>query len=58
MNPAIISICESVLEGDMEVAPGHVQAALDSGVEPEIVLKQGMIAAMSEVGRLFEGGEY
>jgi 5-methyltetrahydrofolate--homocysteine methyltransferase len=58
MKPGIISIYESVLEGDMEAAPEHVQAALDSGIEPEIVLNQGLIAAMSEVGRLFEGGEY
>ncbi len=58
MNPKLKPIYESILEGDMEGAPEHVQAALDSGVTPDVILNQGMIAAMSEVGQLFEDGEY
>ena len=58
MNPKLKPIYESILEGDMEGAPEHVQAALDSGVMPDVILNQGMIAAMSEVGQLFEDGEY
>jgi 5-methyltetrahydrofolate--homocysteine methyltransferase len=35
-----------------------VQEALDSGIDPRVILHEGMIAAMAEVGRLFEAGEY
>lgn len=58
MDLRINSIYKAILEGDMKVAPEHVQAALDSGFMPDVILNEGMIAAMSEVGRLFEGGEY
>ena len=36
----------------------NVQAALDAGVPPGDILQNGLIAAMGEVGRLFEEGEY
>jgi 5-methyltetrahydrofolate--homocysteine methyltransferase len=36
----------------------EVQKALDAGIGPAEILNQGMIAAMGEVGRLFEEGEY
>lgn len=35
-----------------------VQAALEVGLEPGQILADGMIAAMKEVGRLFEEGDY
>jgi len=35
-----------------------VQVALDAGADPAELLNKGMIAAMAEVGRLFEIGEY
>ena len=58
MNPKLKLIYESILEGDMEGTPEHVQVALDSSVMPDVILNQGMIAALSEVGQLFEDGEY
>ena len=58
MDTELTSIYNSILDGDMKMAPGHVQAALDSDVKPKVILNQGMIAAMVEVGRLFEEGEY
>jgi 5-methyltetrahydrofolate--homocysteine methyltransferase len=58
MDPKLTPVYQSILEGDMQEAPEHVQAALDSGVTPDVILKEGMITAMSEVGRLFEEGEY
>ncbi len=58
MDIALKFIYESVLKGDMNTAPERVQAALDSGVKPKVILNQGMIAAMVRVGRLFEEGEY
>lgn len=58
MDSNLQPIYESILEGDMKGAPEQVQAALDAGVEPDVILNEGMIAAMSEVGQLFEEGEY
>lgn len=58
MDSNLQPIYESILEGDMKGAPELVQAALDAGVEPDVILNEGMIAAMSEVGQLFEEGEY
>jgi len=58
MNPELDELYEGIIEGDMMVAPERVQAALDAGIAPEIILNQGMIRAMAEVGRLFEEGEY
>jgi len=51
-------IYQGVLEGDMGAVKSHVQAALDAGAAPGEVLQRGLIAAMGEVGRLFEEGEY
>lgn len=58
MEPVLSSIYQSILEGDNKASPAHVQAALDSGLDPGRILSEGMIAAMAEVGRLFEEGEY
>jgi 5-methyltetrahydrofolate--homocysteine methyltransferase len=58
MEPVLSSIYQSILEGDNKASPAHVQAALDSGLDPARILTEGMIAAMAEVGRLFEEGEY
>jgi 5-methyltetrahydrofolate--homocysteine methyltransferase len=58
LEPVLSSIYESILEGDNKASPAHVQAALDSGLDPGRILSEGMIAAMAEVGRLFEEGEY
>jgi 5-methyltetrahydrofolate--homocysteine methyltransferase len=58
MEPVLSSIFDSILEGDNKASPAHVQAALDGGLDPARILTEGMIAAMAEVGRLFEEGEY
>lgn len=58
MEAELEPVFKSILEGDMRAASGHVQAALDAGLMPEVILNEGMIAAMSEVGRLFEKAEY
>ncbi len=54
----IDEIYEAVLDGDMRATPEYVQAALDAGVSASAILQEGMIAAMNEVGRLFEEDEY
>jgi len=54
----IKDIYQGVLEGDMGTVEENVRVALDAGVSPADVLQNGLIAAMGEVGRLFEEGEY
>ncbi len=58
MDATLQKIFDNVLEGDMGTVKVNVQAAVDAGVEAEAILKQGLIPAMGEVGRLFEEGEY
>lgn len=58
MDLEIQSLYTSILEGDMAASPEHVRTALASGAKPEVILNQGMISAMTEVGQLFERGEY
>jgi 5-methyltetrahydrofolate--homocysteine methyltransferase len=58
MDERLQKVHDSVINGQMGQAAAHVQAALDAGIDPAVVLKDGMIAAMKEVGRLFEEGEY
>lgn len=52
------SIYQAVLEGAATQTKEGVEAALAAGMAPEMILKDGLIVAMDEVGRLFEAGEY
>ena len=58
MEPVIKEIYTSILEGSQKVTVAKVQEALDKGINPGVILNDGMVAAMAEVGRLFEEGEY
>ena len=58
MGNALETIYNAVLEGDAAGAKAGVNAALAAGVNPDTILKDGLIAAMGEVGRLFEENEY
>jgi 5-methyltetrahydrofolate--homocysteine methyltransferase len=52
------SIYHNVLEGDAPAVEAAVNSALEAGLAPDTILKQGLIAAMDEVGKLYEAGEY
>jgi 5-methyltetrahydrofolate--homocysteine methyltransferase len=58
MDAVLKEIYQGVLDGDMDMVVSSVQAALDDKVSAEVILKQGMMVAMAEVGQLFEEGEY
>jgi 5-methyltetrahydrofolate--homocysteine methyltransferase len=49
---------QAVLNGEEAETVEGVKAALAAGLSPGDILQKGMIAAMEEVGRLFEEGEY
>jgi 5-methyltetrahydrofolate--homocysteine methyltransferase len=54
---SIEAIYQAVMEGNAKEAATLVQATLDAGIPPSDILNKGCIAAMGEVGRLFEEGE-
>jgi 5-methyltetrahydrofolate--homocysteine methyltransferase len=51
------NVYDAILDGDKTAATECVQAALDDGVAASEILQDAMIAAMDEVGHLFEEGE-
>jgi len=53
----IKEIYQNVVDGEAEATAAGVKAALEAGLAPEEILSKGLIAAMDEVGRLFEEGE-
>ena len=58
MEQIIKEIYTNVMEGNNNAVKANVQAAIDSGIPVADILNEGMIAAMAEVGRRFEEGEY
>ncbi len=58
MDAQLQTIFDGILEGQQKVVTAAVQSALDAGTEPAKILNDGMIAAMAEVGRRFENGDY
>lgn len=49
---------EAVIDGDARGTVAQIEKALAQGLDPEVILHDGLIAGMAEVGRLFEEGEY
>ena len=58
MSDTMKTIYDGVINGELDTVTSGVKAALAAGGDPALILNQGMISAMSEVGRLFEAGEY
>jgi 5-methyltetrahydrofolate--homocysteine methyltransferase len=58
MQSILKEIFQGILDGAHNQVPAKVQLALENGLTPKTILEDGMIAAMAEVGRLFEAGEF
>lgn len=58
MNEILKTIHAAVLTGDMTTAQEQVEQAIGSGLAPADILHEGLISAMTEVGRRFEEGDY
>jgi len=54
----IKDIYNAILDGDRGLVKDRVQAAIDARLDAQTVLNEGMVAAMAQVGQLFEEGEY
>ncbi len=58
MSDIISEISQNILEGQSKQTVDNIKIALEQGYHAETILNEGMVSAMSEVGRLFEEGEY
>jgi 5-methyltetrahydrofolate--homocysteine methyltransferase len=58
MDQILQSIYDGILNGDRDEVKEQVSRALDGHVAAAEILNKAMIAAMEEVGRLYEQGDY
>lgn len=58
MNDTLKPINEGILTGNKDAVQQGVQDAIDAEIPPDVILNQGLIPPMAEVGRLYEEGEY
>lgn len=58
MEPVLKELYDSIERGDQKTAAAKVTEALAQKIRPEVILNDGMVAAMAQVGKLFEEGEY
>jgi 5-methyltetrahydrofolate--homocysteine methyltransferase len=58
MEKVLKEIFDGIIRGDQNQVPEKVQEALDQGIDLNVILNEGMVAAMAEIGRGFEEGEY
>lgn len=58
METILQAIYQAVVKGDRQAVAEQVSLALREGLEAQAILNQGLVAAMAEVGNLFEQGEY
>ncbi len=49
---------QMVIEGNLDGSVKQVKKLLDEGMDAELIMKDALIAAMDEVGNLFQKGEY
>ena len=54
----IKSIYEAVVRGDRNAVEAGVKKVIEEGSAPEVILNEGLIKAMDEVGRRFESGDF
>jgi 5-methyltetrahydrofolate--homocysteine methyltransferase len=56
MTMDLNALSEAIIKGKMETATLETQKALDAGGDPQVILDQGLIAAMDIVGEKFSQG--
>ena len=58
MSELLENIKKNILDGDLENCQKSVQTAINAKINADDILKNGLVPAMAEVGKLFEEGEY
>src|SRR5215208_4962163 len=57
MKEIVKQIFQGIVDGEQDAVAAGVESALEAGVPARTILDEGMLAAMAEVGRLFEESE-
>ncbi len=57
MEKILSDMYKCVIEGDVDQVQTYVQQALNNGLDSGIILNEGLISAMSEIGQRFETGD-
>jgi len=58
MTDYINVLKDTVVSGKKDAAIEELQRALDAGCDPDLIMKDGLIAAMSVVGEKYSSGEF
>ncbi len=58
MDERISQIYQGIINGDRTSVVESIKEAMDEGLPAEEILNEGMVSAMTQVGKLFEDGEY
>lgn len=58
MEKILVELKKSVLEGDDEIAQELAHKALEQGLDPMMVVNQGIIPGIQEAGELWKRNEY
>lgn len=58
MNQVLQPIFEGIVAGRRTIVQERLKEVIETGLDPAVILNDGMIAAMTEVGRRFECGDY
>ena len=53
----LATIADSVQKGDQDSIQEQISSALSQGMEPEVILKSGLIAGMDVIGEKFKNGD-
>jgi 5-methyltetrahydrofolate--homocysteine methyltransferase len=56
-NTTLDELFDGVVNGESKIVEQKVHEALNAGIDPTVILNEGMIRAMAEVGKRFEEGE-
>lgn len=57
MSDVLAKLAQAVIEGDREATPGLTQQALDQGLDPGVILNEGLMPGMAHVGEAFRSGD-
>jgi 5-methyltetrahydrofolate--homocysteine methyltransferase len=58
MDEHLKPIYQGIIDGNLEEVKAKVQEAILANIPAAMILKEGLVPAMAEVGRLFEEGEF
>jgi corrinoid protein of di/trimethylamine methyltransferase len=57
-NEIIAQVTQAVIDGDPGAATESTRTALDAGLDPLVILNDGLMVGSDEVGKRFECGDY